>query len=218
MFFHCFDNLHPPFLQNDGIAVGFFFVLSGFVVYHAYGANLKQSMTFAYGSMRGALGNECPYRDHLSRAIGWSRLAGEALGDPFDCGRGAVARDPGVTDLRQNQHSYGAAAGTKPLQVAARHRRVDGVVCGALREEDWDRWRRWSDRVVGEQRAPGILIKQSTDADAEKAFLQRSAGSASAGNVDRRFEADVREAVDGRKSLRLDDARDRRSEHARPRP
>jgi peptidoglycan/LPS O-acetylase OafA/YrhL len=40
MLFHFYNRFSYPFLKNAYIAVDFFFILSGFVVYHAYGCKL----------------------------------------------------------------------------------------------------------------------------------------------------------------------------------
>jgi peptidoglycan/LPS O-acetylase OafA/YrhL len=57
MFIHCLhlDGNYPGWLQNAFIAVDFFFILSGFVVYHAYAEKLKQGMQF---------------RDYVARRVG----------------------------------------------------------------------------------------------------------------------------------------------------
>jgi peptidoglycan/LPS O-acetylase OafA/YrhL len=44
MLHHYYTNAHLPFLQNTFIAVDFFFILSGFVIMHAYGARLAGGM------------------------------------------------------------------------------------------------------------------------------------------------------------------------------
>ena len=47
MLFHFYSRYSFPFLKNTFIAVDFFFILSGFVIYHAYGARITSGMTAA---------------------------------------------------------------------------------------------------------------------------------------------------------------------------
>jgi hypothetical protein len=147
-------------------------------------------------------------------AIAGCRTASEAICDPGDGRVRALGAGKAVADARQLQHPHAASGAAELLHVICRYLRSHEGIGGALRKEDGKRCRQRAGRVAFEQRAPGLDLGGIFNG--QELLRERPRGAGADENVERRFDALPRKAVDDRHHGGCDNTIGRRAIDARP--
>ena len=96
------------------------------------------------------------------RAVILRGISCEAPRYPGNGHQSAFHGDRAVPDAVQRHHPDPASVSAERPLIIARDGRPDGRVRRPLRHEEWNGWRKGSDRVVRKQRSPRLDIRQHT--------------------------------------------------------